>query len=324
MKNKQMKIIFTILIILLLGIVFANADTRFFNKPNNKYAFANEKFVIREFNTIKEQKDNILYLKSKKDSNNPIIITYDENYNIIVENNINVYDNPFYQNPNNIKYSAVTISGECINSYITIDNLFIDKEEVTKLNKEYYEKLAAHESLKALNTAANLDEYSNIIQKDGNVNDKWINSANGYWNKIPYNVRKRLINDGWQLYVTDKNIAQSFFFGQYSSVAGVTVYYKNLIYFEDRQSAINISIAHEVGHAIDQTLGFVSNTEEFINIYNQEKDNFIEVDGDGSQAKGSVSEYFAESIQQYIYHNDSLKKNSPQTYEFIKNAINSL
>ena len=324
MKNKRIKIVLTILIILLFGIVMANADTRFFTKPNNKYAFANESFVIRKFNTIKEQKDSFLYLKSQKDNNNPIIITYDENYNIIIDNNINVYDNPFYQNPNNIKYSAVTITGECINSYITTDYLFIDKDETTKLNKEYYDKLAAQESLKALNVAANLDDYSNKIQKDGSVNDKWITSANEYWNKIPYNIRKRLIDDGWQLYVTDKDIAQTFFYGQYSRVAGVTVYYKNLIYFEDRQSAINISVAHEVGHAIDQTLGFISSSEEFINIYNQEKNNFVEVGGSGSQARGSSLEYFAESVQQYIYHGDSLKKNTPLTYQFIENAINSL
>ena len=283
MKNKRIKIVLTILIILLFGIVMANADTRFFTKPNNKYAFANESFVIREFNTIKEQKDNFLYLKSQKDNNNPIIITYDENYNIIIDNNINVYDNPFYQNPNNIKYSAVTITGECINSYITTDYLFIDKDETTKLNKEYYDKLAAQESLKALNVAANLDDYSNKIQKDGSVNDKWITSANEYWNKIPYNIRKRLIDDGWQLYVTDKDIAQTFFYGQYSRVS-----------------------------------------EEFINIYNQEKNNFVEVGGSGSQAKGSSLEYFAESVQQYIYHGDSLKKNTPLTYQFIENAINNL
>lgn len=93
---------------------------------------------------------------------------------------------------------------------------------------------------------------------------------------------------------------------------------------------INSSFIHEIGHAIDFTVNGnqffeQSHTAAFELIYKHEADTWVpfgeNVEG---YAASTEDEYFAESFQQYILHEDYLKDNAPMTYEYMKNFVESL
>ena len=53
-----------------------------------------------------------------------------------------------------------------------------------------------------------------------------------------------------------------------------------------------------------------------------EKENFKVCDYHSIHYLSNVREYFAEACQEYIYHPDDLKANTPRTYEFVKGCVN--
>ena len=139
---------------------------------------------------------------------------------------------------------------------------------------------------------------------------------------LPENLRNILINEGWNIYITDKNLAKEFFAGSYKKVAGVTIYDKKTIYIEARSSAIKTSLIHEVGHALDSTKGFISNKRSFKVVYKNEQDTFIEVGNEESDyGISSGSEYFAETFNQFVLYPEQQKTNTPKTYEYMENLV---
>ncbi len=163
-----------------------------------------------------------------------------------------------------------------------------------------------------------------IISKEGNVQDKYVSLAQSYFSKIPQNVINYLETNGVQILITDTNLAERFFTGQYSSVMGCTVYGDKTIYIEDRNSAIKSSIIHETGHMIDCLYGWASSSAEFIDCYNSEKDSFVEVGKQDNNSTSSTSEFFAEVWNQSILYPESCKESAPRSYEYVMNIMNGL
>lgn len=163
-----------------------------------------------------------------------------------------------------------------------------------------------------------------IIATEGNVDASFVSLAQNYFSKIPQNVVSFLTANGVHIYITDTNLANRFFAGQYSSVMGCTVYAEKNIYIEDRNSAVKSSIIHEIGHMIDYLCGWASSSEEFQNCYISEKDSFVEVGKRDNNNTSSTIEYFAEVWNQIVLHPDTCQASAPRSYEYVLNVINGL
>lgn len=83
--------------------------------------------------------------------------------------------------------------------------------------------------------------------------------------------------------------------------------------------ATDTTAYHELGHFVSFVVGQYSDTTEFNNIYNSEKNNYV--GNNKPYVTSSASEYFAESYRDYILSNSSLKAKRPKTYEAISKAL---
>jgi hypothetical protein len=90
------------------------------------------------------------------------------------------------------------------------------------------------------------------------------------------------------------------------------------LYFYDeiwiKEGYIQKSLNHEIGHFVDDYFKFSKN-QEFIEIYNQEKDNMQK-----DYYKDDISEYFAECYKMYVERWPALD-NYPQTKDFFERNI---
>lgn len=81
-------------------------------------------------------------------------------------------------------------------------------------------------------------------------------------------------------------------------------------------------LLHEMGHFLSCLKGNAAQTADFVKIYNVEKGKYS-----GSNKKYVTStsdEYFAESYRDYVKQSAALKKQRPQTYNYIKNAVSNI
>lgn len=129
----------------------------------------------------------------------------------------------------------------------------------------------------------------------------------------------------WQVIVTDKDIA-TIAGHKGKKYCGVTLTKDKTIYLEATSSKFKKTVIHELGHALDYSLGFISGDTEFMEIYETEKDKFkvtmyIPFD---NQHKSNEKEYFADSLQEYVLNPSSLESHTPKTYNYIKNLLDTI
>lgn len=169
----------------------------------------------------------------------------------------------------------------------------------------------------------NEEAYYSIVSPDGNVSQESVDRANELLNTLPKGLLENFVNDGWSIYVTDKNIDSTFFGGQYGSVMGATLEDLSTIYIEQRSKAIDESTIHEFGHYIDDTEGYLSDTPEFAQIYNAESAAFV--NAFNVNFYYDVHEFWADGFYRYYDgERDTLQRSCPQLYSYIENTVNSL
>lgn len=172
---------------------------------------------------------------------------------------------------------------------------------------------------KKVNTTVTTKTVS-ITKKDGKVDSKYINNVNSQLKKVPANVMNSFNKNGWNLYVTDKNLASTFFSNIYSSVRGVTIYRMKTIYIEDRAIAVKTAPLHELGHYVDYANGMPSYNKEFKSIYKEEVNTFkSRIPNSGSVR--DEQEFFASTFY-YIFNDPS--KCTPKAKDYVQNYISRL
>lgn len=152
-------------------------------------------------------------------------------------------------------------------------------------------------------------------QKDGYVDDSYVNIVNQQLSAIPPYIQDAFVRDGWSVYVTGINIGQTYYPGQFDMVMATTNYEEKRILIEDRMDAVYESPIHEVGHWFDLYLGLVTNSDLFQEIYNAESASFIRAYG--TDCVRDEMELFAEGFWYYIVNPGRLQAVSPQLYAFI-------
>lgn len=148
-------------------------------------------------------------------------------------------------------------------------------------------------------------------------------------NKLPDKLIDRFNLEGWTICLTTTKIEGNYYHGSVKgSIAGLTVYADKIIYISVQASYPTTTVIayHELGHFTDWYNDYASKTEEFIAIYNEEKDNLTKINGSKRQlnhAKSDPQEYYAACFSE-IRQGKDLKKECPHTYEFIENNFNNL
>lgn len=178
-------------------------------------------------------------------------------------------------------------------------------------------KITAKETSDTNQTADGDPNAVFLIQckKDGKVDDTFADIINQQLSLLPENLQSAFVQDGWSVYVTDKDIAQTYYKGEFDHVMATTNYEELRILIESRQDAAYESPIHEVGHWMDYYLDFPSTTDEFAAIYDSDKSSFITAYH--SQCIDNELEFFAEGFWQYIVDPDRLLKETPGLYRFI-------
>lgn len=172
--------------------------------------------------------------------------------------------------------------------------------------------------LKAAFSGKDVSEASlSYIQcrKDGYVDDSYVEIVNQQLSAIPAYIQDAFVRDNWAVYVTDIDIGQTYYPGQFDMVMASTNYEEKRILIEDRMDAVYESPIHEVGHWFDLYLGFVSNTDEFKAVYQAESAAFIRAYG--SDCVRDEMELFAEGFWHYVLNPAGLQAVSPQLYQFL-------
>lgn len=154
-----------------------------------------------------------------------------------------------------------------------------------------------------------------IIKNAEQTEDYIIEEINNKINKVPSNIYKMF--DEWSIYLTNENLDNKYFEGQYGHVPAVTVWSTKEIYIENNYDYLDMSILHELGHALDCELK-IFEKNEWINIYNEEKDlaTFM-----SNHCRSNIKEYFADSFLNYLENSEDLKEKCPKTYNYLNEII---
>lgn len=197
-----------------------------------------------------------------------------------------------------------------------------NKENTVKnvtLNKKATKKVVTTKIEYVVDTKTN-NNVNSIGKTINGADNTYLNKLNNELNKVPEKVINTFKKEGWNIYITGENLAQTHFGGKYSSVQGLTSYNKKEIIIENRPEAVRESTIHELGHFLDYYFGFISDSDEFTNIYNKEVDTF-KSNITNSSCVRNKREFFAETFY-YMYTDSS--KTTPEARAFIENLINEL
>lgn len=153
--------------------------------------------------------------------------------------------------------------------------------------------------------------------------------VNSYY-KVPKYLRDKVRNNGFTVYLTTENIGKTEL-GSNKSIAGLTSWFigtdgsklDGYIKISDRVNAINISLIHEMGHAIDFCSDRKYSSElEYIRLI--EANSFKTLSNVNVSDTSSYTEYFAECLQQYFKNNSNFKNACPRSYNYIDNVVSNL
>lgn len=155
-----------------------------------------------------------------------------------------------------------------------------------------------------------------FVQIIGDVSETNYNRAITNYCKVPENVRESFQINGWTLSISTENLEDTWFAGMgYTAVASGYDSALKEIRLENTKNGTN-AVIHEIGHYVDGQLGYISNTDEWKQIWTAEY----------TTRYGSTSplEGFAESFEQTILHGTSYAKTHPLSYAFCTNACSQI
>lgn len=160
-----------------------------------------------------------------------------------------------------------------------------------------------------------------LIKADDNCRNKesCISLAYEEINKVPLNIRKRFIDDGWKIELTSHDINGD------KRIAGYTDSSINSIQIYADEKAVYRAVLHEVGHYLDfrdRENGLLSETDEFKEIYVLESGFLYGIDdvGDG-HTTSDEREYFAEVFRMVILEPEKCIKNAPKSFSYVVKTI---
>ena len=165
-----------------------------------------------------------------------------------------------------------------------------------------------------------------MVVADGTENYV-INETVETYEKIPAGIRQELESDGWIIRLGPDVAIENYTLQNEELPNGIIVY--GNASFADRVITLRNSsdyafksIAHEVGHYVDISLGWknigakYSDTDAFRSLYKEEAPAFF-----ADALVTDEGEYFAEAFDEFCIRPSSLKKHCPKTYAYFENLL---
>ena len=162
-----------------------------------------------------------------------------------------------------------------------------------------------------------------------NVNDpEAVNTLIKELIKLPEKMVQQFADLDWHIFITKSSIENHIgkrlpdFSNGDGFIGGITFWDCRTIFVplfdgEDKYFAIKFSTIHEFGHYFDRFKGFVSQSYDFQQIYNQDDREFCNHVGIAINTTSS-EEFFAESFAAYVNKQEELKEHCPDTYNYMK------
>jgi hypothetical protein len=207
---------------------------------------------------------------------------------------------------------AVNITGECSNGWLQIEY----QGQIGFSSGKYISRQQPTAAVANAEPAT----VAGIVESKAGASQDWVNKANQRLALVPENIKASFVNNGWHIYVTGENIAQTYFGGAYNSVRGATSADGKFIVIETRDVAVKTATIHEFGHYLDSATGWPSATAEFADIYNAEVGTFKAQIPNASSVRNE-QEFFAETFY-YVLVDGS--KCTPRAKEFVERYINAI
>ena len=156
-------------------------------------------------------------------------------------------------------------------------------------------------------------------------NEAMANKVRAIYNLLPEAIRNDYEANGWKIKIVpqdvirDQDLIASYVPRILGILAGLTDTGQEVIFLDEEYG--DEAMSHEMGHYVDMVLLGSddippSYSEEFRNIYEQEKEGFKT-----SYPKSSAHEYFAEAFSLYIECAGSMQQDFPRTYEYMDRLI---
>lgn len=295
-----------------------NSDKRV-PKETQKSEISSEETTVKKEMAVDDGKDD-------KSDNNSVTIK-DGKSNQIESDSSNtsndISDDDEQPVISNATSKTIESSNEKKNS-IQANDLVKESTEVgintsTSDSNDTDDKLAVEKNGTVKDTVFYTDEnYNDMLYAKGKVREENLIAAMDMLNKIPQYILDDFQKKGWIINIINEDIDYNGI-----SASGITTYAVKTIDIKNNEGLVRSSIVHEMGHFFDCSLGFISESDGFINdIYPSEKDNFKYTYTTKSKHEISdVYEYFASTFDEYITNPDNLEQCCPRTYEFLKNIV---
>lgn len=171
------------------------------------------------------------------------------------------------------------------------------------------------------NVSQSLKDFISDFEFEGEISNESIEIAQKYYFKIPENFRNKFKENGWKIIISNEDLNEKYY-ESIIPIAGLTIYDDKIIYLGNYGIHLSEAVIHEFGHYFDFINGRISNSEEFLNLFDKEKNNLYFLNNTlKNNAKKQSSEFFAECFQQYFNRPELLKNACPDTYQFLMNLL---
>lgn len=169
-------------------------------------------------------------------------------------------------------------------------------------------------------------QYNEYIYADGNVNEYVLDETSKLIEQgnVPKSLIYYFYKNGGMVYVTDDKLGKS---GNVKTknnheVLGIFRFNEKQKYsiwvIDKLEDTIRAgTLEHEFGHYLDYLYGWSSKNEDFVKIFEEEKDNFQKYINNGEHYN-TETEYFAECYSVYLTDGITLKKYCSKTYETME------
>lgn len=175
-----------------------------------------------------------------------------------------------------------------------------------------------------INTQAKIKELTDEDIPDYNKIGEYKYLTQVLLERLPSNVLNTFISDDCcieGLEYLGNNLEQ---------FSGITL--EDVIYIHNDSISISNALIHEFGHYVDIKLNRKSNTEEWHEIYLEEKDKFVERQvnplADLDQVKDYVisdeDEFFAEVFSESVLFPLTSKLTTPKAYQYVKKCVEEI
>ena len=140
---------------------------------------------------------------------------------------------------------------------------------------------------------------------------------------VPDNVARKIAEKGYKIIITDSDVKKDNKYGEGDSngdAVGCTVFPKKIILAEAGNEYLEWTILHELGHAYDHALGFISEEDYFQKIFIAEAETAAE-EWEMDYVGTDSLELFADAFFRYIKYDTAYFQALPYLYEYISDIL---